>query len=664
MTSGKRISEFNQLTGIADQDILIAVDVSDTTSTPDGTTKKVSFSELKSGVTFGLNTDNWDTAYSWGDHSTAGYQTDFTETDPVFSAHVASDITSTDIGQWDAAYGWGNHAVQGYLQSIAALSIDALNDVAINSGTLATDQVLKWNGTSWVNGTGGGGTTINGLNDVGDVTITEANLANDQILRYDSSSEVWRNVNFTGISLTDLSVTTATASSTPSLTYENTTGVFTYTPPIISSFEVVDDATPQLGGDLSLNSNNVTGTGDINISGEIKGESFRIKTNNATIAGTSGNNRDIKVIGGAPFYYDGTTWREFYLIDGSIVTIQPDTDWGNVMIRSTFDTNLTDVKYNVTPNEIYASNSTPPNGAIDVSGQNRVGTGSLRINSSLGAHSRLQYPMISDYSFTGGWTMEAWVLMDGNNFNSSWQSIFSADGSSGDFALVIKDGGIYAEIGWYNSNNVNHNPPTIISDTDITDDAVVDGWNHIALVKSSLDGKIRLYINGTKFGSDITDNDVVNPDNFNLGGLYANGGSNSYSFDGFLDDVRISKTSRYTASFTAPTTQLPVTGSTTQIIPQPSTIQGEIDLGTSPTWKGTSGVTVARQSSGVYRLTFTSSYSNSKDYYVIAHGQDQGFATTISAARSTSYVDLEVRRASNNGLTDAGDLAVQIVNHR
>ena len=201
MTTGRKISEFNQLNDIAGQDILLAVDVSDTTSSSAGTTKKVLFSELKGDITSGLNITNWDAAYSWGNHATAGYLTSFTETDPVFTAHPAHGITSTKIGQWDAAYGWGNHATQGYLQSIAAQSINSLNDVEINSGTLATDQVIKWNGTSWVNGTGGGGTTINGLNDVGDVTITLASLADNQILRYDSGTEKWRNETFSGISI-------------------------------------------------------------------------------------------------------------------------------------------------------------------------------------------------------------------------------------------------------------------------------------------------------------------------------------------------------------------------------------------------------------------------------------------------------------------------------
>ena len=661
MTTGRKISEFTQLDDIADQDILLAVDVSDTTASVSGTTKKVPLSELKENVTSGLNIDNWDTAYSWGDHSLAGYQTDFTETDPVFTAHPAHGITETDIGQWDAAYGWGNHAVQGYLQSIAAQSINALNDVEINSETLATNQVIKWNGTSWVNGTGGGGTTINGLNDVGDVVITEANLANNQFLRYDSSSEVWRNVSFAGITLADLSVTTETPSSSPSLVYDNTSGVFTYTPPTVTSFEVVNDTTPQLGGDLDLNSNDVTGTGDINISGEIKGNYFRFKQNNATVAGTTGNNRDIKVIGGAPFYYDGTAWREFYLIDGSAVTVSPDTDWDNVMIRSTFDTNITDFKYNVTPNRVFSNSAAAPSTAVDSVGQSRVGSGSLRIDSSTYSNARLQYPMISDYSFTGGWTMEAWVLMDGTSFNTSWQSIFTGDGSNGDFALLIKDGGSYTEFGWYNSNNSSHYSPTTISNSDLDDEAAENGWNHIALVKSSIDGKIRLYINGTKSGDDITDNDIVNPDNFNLGGLYANGGGSSYSFDGFLDDVRIAKVSRYTGNFTPPTTQLPVSGSTSQIVITPRVIQGEIDLGTSPTWTGTPGATVSRQSAGNYRVTFSTAFSSVTDYIVVAQPMDQSSASYVQATRATTHVDFLVATQAGAANVDDGSLAVQIL---
>jgi hypothetical protein len=59
---------------------------------------------------------NWDTAFGWGNHASAGYLTSFTETDPTVPSHVKS-ITTTNISNWNTAYGWGNHASAGYLTS-------------------------------------------------------------------------------------------------------------------------------------------------------------------------------------------------------------------------------------------------------------------------------------------------------------------------------------------------------------------------------------------------------------------------------------------------------------------------------------------------------------------------------------------------------------------
>ena len=139
---------------------------------------------------------NYDTAYGWGDHAAAGYLTSFTETDPVFSASAASDILSGDITNWDTAYGWGDHGTQGYLTSLA---VEDLSNVDITSG-LSDQQVLKW----------------------------------------DSASSSWKPANdlvggAQGVALTDLSVSTDPVG-TAALSYNNTTGVFTYTPPDLSGY--------------------------------------------------------------------------------------------------------------------------------------------------------------------------------------------------------------------------------------------------------------------------------------------------------------------------------------------------------------------------------------------------------------------------------------------
>jgi hypothetical protein len=103
------------------------------------------------------NITNWNNAYGWGNHASAGYLTSvgsigshtdvnissvqnnqllrfsttsgkwenwtpnyltsYTETDPVFALSPAGGITATNIANWNTAYNWGNHATSGYLKS-------------------------------------------------------------------------------------------------------------------------------------------------------------------------------------------------------------------------------------------------------------------------------------------------------------------------------------------------------------------------------------------------------------------------------------------------------------------------------------------------------------------------------------------------------------------
>ena len=67
--------------------------------------------------------NNWDTAYGWGDHGTVGYLTSYTETDPAFNASAASTITGTQVTNWDTAYGWGDHASANYVTETGSQDI-------------------------------------------------------------------------------------------------------------------------------------------------------------------------------------------------------------------------------------------------------------------------------------------------------------------------------------------------------------------------------------------------------------------------------------------------------------------------------------------------------------------------------------------------------------
>lgn len=76
-----------------------------------------------------------------------------------FTYNPSTNVLSVGSGtstNWDTAYGWGNHASAGY-----ATALDGLSDVVVT--TPSSGQVLKYNGTSWINDTdatgGGGGAT-------------------------------------------------------------------------------------------------------------------------------------------------------------------------------------------------------------------------------------------------------------------------------------------------------------------------------------------------------------------------------------------------------------------------------------------------------------------------------------------------------------------------
>lgn len=104
------------------------------------------------------------------------------------------DAATANSANWDTAYSWGDHSTAGYITT--SLTINGLADV--NAGAPTTGHVLKWSGTQWIS--------------AADQTAAGA-----------------------GIGLSDLSVT-ITSAGINSLTYNNVTGVFEFTPTDVSGF--------------------------------------------------------------------------------------------------------------------------------------------------------------------------------------------------------------------------------------------------------------------------------------------------------------------------------------------------------------------------------------------------------------------------------------------
>jgi hypothetical protein len=78
----------------------------------------------------------------------------------------------------------------------------------------------------------------------------------------------------------------------------------------------------------------------------------------------------------------------------------------------------------------------------------------------------------------------------------------------------------------------------------------INTWNHLALVRNS--GTAKVYLGGTSVITQATTPNTTSPRILYIGG------ASSTTFNGYIDDLRITKgVARYTANFTPPTTPFP-----------------------------------------------------------------------------------------------------------
>jgi len=212
------------------------------------TTHGIGVVNVNSDIDMGTNVisdakvGEWDTAYGWGDHSTAGYLTSVPA--QTFASLTGKPTTIAGYGITDAFDGDYNSLTNQPTIPSAYTNSDV--DAHLNQSNPTSGYVLSWNGSdyAWVAQSGGGGSsTLDGLTDV---TITSA--SSGQVLKYNGSAWV-NDTDAGGIALTDLSVTSNTAFGNGSFTYNNSTGVFTYTPPLLTGY--LQDITSENLSDLA-----------------------------------------------------------------------------------------------------------------------------------------------------------------------------------------------------------------------------------------------------------------------------------------------------------------------------------------------------------------------------------------------------------------------------
>lgn len=153
-----------------------------------------------------------DTTYTAGSNVQISAENVISATDTVYTLPPAdaSTLGGVKIGQGISVTADGTISTSGGGVS----SLDDLTDVTISSAT--SGQVLKYNGSQWVNGTGGGGASA--LNDLTDVAVTTPTAG--QTLVYDTSDSEWKNgaISYSSISGTPTLSTVATSGSYNDLT--------------------------------------------------------------------------------------------------------------------------------------------------------------------------------------------------------------------------------------------------------------------------------------------------------------------------------------------------------------------------------------------------------------------------------------------------------------
>jgi hypothetical protein len=410
--------------------------------------------------------------------------------------------------------------------------------------------------------------------------------------------------------------------------------------------------------------------------------SLILSHNNPTVVGTAGTTGQVKQIGGQPYYYDGTTWRALFLVDAPSTVNQADSDWDNTMIRMNFDqanigavTNLKDGR-------------TPSASQVDVvTSPVKYGTKSARFQTNNGGLTFSQDNSGSVYyPFDGAWTLEGWFFFDGSQLPTA-QSVTDSGVLFANYhptTSVVANWKIgYYDVGggtnvfnfyWHNKSSSNTgtngagNTTTGFVLKQIAKSTLSDNaWHHIAIVREPSNGSIHFYFDGTEASNTSSDQLLDNQINdqyghsFGIGGYSA--GSDIGNFEGNVDDIRVSKSARYTANFTPPAAALPITGSTTTVYEPADSKVGEISLGGSPAWTGTPGVTASQITAGQYRATFATAYSNATDYVIQTSMNDYTPATTpvgIGVSRFTTHADFFVKRVSDGANIDTGSLAIDL----
>ena len=203
--------------------------------------------------------------------------------------------------------------------------------------------------------------------------------------------------------------------------------------------------------------------------------------------------------------------------------------------------------------------------------QSKVGDSSIYFD---GTGDLLSVAASSDFSFgTGAWTIEMWLRSPdlSAGYNTLWSTdITSSSGWGGSGSGAISFGitnAAPATVPNFYFNTKKADNSTFSGDYDGLEFAV-DTWYHLALTNAGSTGDVKVWIDGTLETTFETGGSVFgySDEALGIGVMDKYGGSYRNTFNGYLDEIRISDTERYTTTFPVPTTEFTTDANTKLLI--------------------------------------------------------------------------------------------------